>query len=136
MPGPALSWGRYFSEEVQGQGSTWATDETLDTRNGGGSLPGSQTFGGGVELFSSEGNSSFKGGGVVEMDLGGGSPGAGVELVTCEAQLPGASSLLDRTSGHLQHLLLLLGGDLQAVSKTTTAALTSVTQVVVIFVLY
>ena len=78
----------------------------------------------------------FKGGGLVEMDLGGGSPGAGVELVTCEAQLPGASSLLDRTSGHLQHLLLLFGGDLQAVSKTTTAAPTSVTQVVVIFVLY
>ena len=53
---------------------------------------------------------------MVEMDLGGGSPGAGVELVTCEAQLPGASSLLDRTSGHLQHLLLF-GGDLQAVSR-------------------
>ena len=67
MPGPALSWGRYFSEEVQGQGSTWATDETLDTRNGGGSLPGSQLFGGGVELFSSEGNSSIEGGGVVKI---------------------------------------------------------------------
>ena len=70
LPDPALPevGSPSVREGVSGQSyDERVTDEIPDTSNGGGSLPGSQHFGGGVELFSSEGNSSFEGGEVVEM---------------------------------------------------------------------
>ena len=45
-----------FVREFQGRGRPGVNEETLGTSNGGGSLLGGQHHGGGVELFSSEGN--------------------------------------------------------------------------------
>ena len=80
-------------------------------------------FGGGVELFSSEGNSSFEGGGVGEIFLfnqveasygvakgratNEQSPSPVTETPVRESAWPGVTTAAAWGSGRLQHLLLL-----------------------------
>ena len=89
---PCSVWGKFFSRKFKAELRQRVTDEAPDTSNGGGSLHGGQHQGGGVELFSSEGNSSCcKGGVVVEMSCSTkwrhpmGLPRA--EPTTCRAQV-------------------------------------------------
>ena len=64
---PCSVWGKFFSWKFKTELRQRVTDETPGTGDGGGSLPGVHQHGGGVELFSSEGNFSFQGGWVEEM---------------------------------------------------------------------
>ena len=64
---PCSVWGKFFSRKFKAELRQRVTDEAPDTSNGGGSLLGGGQHGGGVELFSSEGNSSIKEVGVEEI---------------------------------------------------------------------
>ena len=67
LPDPALVWGKFFCVKFKTELRQRVTDETPGTGDGGGSLHDFHQHGGGVELFSSEGNFSFQGGWVEEM---------------------------------------------------------------------
>ena len=121
--------GKFFCMKFRTDLRQRVTDEISGTSNGGGSLLGGGQHGGGVELFSSEGNSSIKEVGVEEIFWGLPKGGQPMVLWLRDVWSPGAEEAQEQhrwvdwsqrdagpaftwvwygAPGYLQHLLLLV----------------------------